>query len=69
MKPPYYQVKADCPKCGPVQVQRKPHRLAGQRLSTGAIVKPEPQGIVCVCGYHAKVTSAKLVPPKEEVAT
>jgi len=66
MKPPYYRVTADCPECGTVEVERKPHRLAGQRLDSGGIVQPEPQSIVHTCGYHAKVTSAVLV--KKEVA-
>ena len=62
MKPPYYRITAECPKCGPVEVERKPHPQAGKKLDSGAIVKPEPQGIVHTCGYHAKVTSAELVP-------
>jgi len=66
MKPPYYRVIVDCPNCGTVEVERKPHRLAGQRLDSGGIVQPEPQSIVHTCGYHAKVTSAVLV--QKEVA-
>ena len=62
MKPPYYRVTAECPKCGIVEVERKPHRLAGQRTDSGVIVTPQPQGIVHTCGYHAKVTIAVLVP-------
>lgn len=61
MKPPYYRVTADCPKCGTVEVERKPHRLAGKKLDSGAIIQPEPQSIVHGCGYHARVTSAVLV--------
>jgi len=66
MKPPYYRVKAECPKCGPVEVERKPHPKAGQRSESGGTISPQPQGIVCTCGYHAKVTSSELIP--KEVA-
>lgn len=61
MKPPYYQVEAECHKCGIVKAERKPHPKTGQRLDTGGIQKPEPIGIVCVCGYHARVISCELV--------
>lgn len=62
MKPPYYRVTAECPNCGPVEVERKPHPKAGQRAESGGIIRPEPQSIVHTCGYHARVTSAVLVP-------
>jgi hypothetical protein len=61
LKPPFYRGTAECPNCGTVEYERKPHRLAGQHTDGGGLITPHPTGIVCVCRYHARVTSFELV--------
>jgi len=61
LKPPFYRGEAECPQCGTVPYERKPHPKTGQRLDTGGIQRPEPTSIVCSCRYHARVISTMLV--------